>query len=214
VDSESIEVIGVVAATDTSPTGARPTFYRPFPQEYGARMTAFVRARGDTDSIFARIRQTIRDVNQDLSIVDLQTVDHALGTLASQRRIPATVFAVVGLLALLLSAVGLYGVMAYSVCERARELGIRLALGARPGSVRRLVLRQGLVLVGTGLTLGGGAAVLFSKILRWTLFGVGATDPLMLFGVGMVLALPALAALYFPARWASAVEPAQILRRD
>jgi predicted permease len=214
VDSESIEVIGVVAATDTSPTGARPTFYRPFPQEYGARMTAFVRARGDTDSIFARIRQTIRDVNQDLSIVDLQTVDHALGTLASQRRIPATVFAVVGLLALLLSAVGLYGVMAYSVRERARELGIRLALGARPGSVRRLVLRQGLVLVGTGLTLGGGAAVLFSKILRWTLFGVGATDPLMLFGVGMVLALPALAALYFPARWASAVEPAQILRRD
>lgn len=213
-DSESIEVIGIAADSDESAVGARPAFYRPFPHEYASRMTALVRVGGDPNPMFAKVRQTIRDVNQDLSIVDLQTIDQALARLNAQRRIPATAFGVVGLLALLLSAVGLYGVMAYSVRERARELGIRLALGARPGSVRRLVLREGLVLVGSGLTLGGGAAVLVSKILHGTLFGVGASDPLMLFSVGLVLAVPALAALYFPARWASAIEPAQILRRD
>jgi putative ABC transport system permease protein len=164
--------------------------------------------------VFADIRRTIRDVNEDLSIVDLRTVDDWLDLRADQRRIPAAALTVVGLLGLLLSAVGLYGVVAYGVRERTRELGIRLALGARPADVRRLVLRQGFTIMGVGLAIGTAATLAFAQFVRSTLFGVRTIDPLTLAVVYGVLVTTALAALYVPARWASAVEPAQTLRSE
>jgi ABC-type antimicrobial peptide transport system permease subunit len=114
----------------------------------------------------------------------------------------------------LLSAVGLYGVVAYGVRERAQELGIRLALGARPVDVRRLVLRQGFTIVGIGLAIGVVGTTAIAQVLRNRLFGAAVMDPTMLLAVGAVLLAASFTALYLPARWGSALEPAQTLRSE
>lgn len=215
-DAEPIEVIGVVAniGEGSLDQRAQSAFYQPFTQEYAARMTVVMRVQGDPGFFFAEVRRTIRDVNQDLSIVDLRTMDQVLDDLAGQRRIPATALALVGLLGLLLSAVGLFGVVAYGVRERARELGIRLALGARPADVRWLVLRQGFRIVGIGLAIGAAATVALAHVARSTVFGVGALDPATFATVCAVLMATGFAALYLPARWASGLEPAETLRSE
>jgi ABC-type antimicrobial peptide transport system permease subunit len=177
-------------------------------------MTIVMRVQGDPGPFFAEVRRTIREVNRDLAVVDLRTIDEFLDNLAAQRRIPATAFALVGLLGLILSAVGLYGVVAYGVRERSRELGIRLALGARPADVRRLVLRQGFTIVAIGLAIGAAGTAAFTQVVRSTLFGVGPMDPATLVAVCAVLMAAGFAALYFPARWASGLEPAQTLRSE
>ena len=215
-DGEPIEVIGIVPDIRERSLTQRPqpAFYQPFPHEYGARMTVLMRVQGDPGPFFDEVRRTIREINQDLSIVDLRTVDDLLDVIVEQRRIPATALALVGLLGLLLSTVGLYGVVAYGVRERARELGIRLALGARPADIRHLVLRQGFTIVGIGLTVGVVGTIGFAQVVRSTLFGVGPIDPAILMAVCAVLMATGFAALYLPARWASRVEPAQTLRSE
>jgi predicted permease len=216
VDAEPVEVIGVVSNIDEGSPNQRPqaAFYQAFPHEYSARMTVLMRVQGDPGPFFGEVRRTIREVNQDLSIVDLRTLEELLDNLAEQRRIPATALTLVGLLGLLLSAVGLYGVVAYGVRERTREIGIRLALGARPTDVRRLVLRQGFTIVGIGLGIGAVATVAFTQVVRSTIFGAGAIDPSILLAVCAVLMAAGFAALYLPARWASGLEPARTLRSE
>ena len=215
-DGKPVEVIGIVPDTTIGSLGPnpQPMVYRPFPQEFSARMTILTRVHGDAATLFAGIRRTIRDVNPDLSIVDLRTVDRLLDDKNAQARVPATLLSIIGLLGLLLSAVGLYGVVAYAVRERAREFGIRLALGARPGDVRFLVLRQGLTIVAIGLGLGVLASIGAVQIMREALFGVGSLDSTDVAVVGAVLLTTALAALYLPARWASRLEPAETLRSE
>jgi putative ABC transport system permease protein len=215
-DAESIEVVGVVPNLDqgSDTREPRPAFFRPFPHEYAARMSVVLRARANPSALFADVRRTVREVNRDLAIVDLRTMEDALDSYAQQRRVPATALALVGLLGLLLSAVGLHGVIAYSVRERARELGIRLALGARPTDVRRLVLKQGFKIVGIGLILGGAGTFVFAQVMRSTVFGVGTIDPATILAVCTVLLGAGFAALYLPARWASLIEPAHTLRND
>lgn len=189
-------------------------FYLPFPHEYASRMTILIRVQGDPGNFFAPVRHTITAVNQDLSVVDLRTMDDLLEDLAGQRRIPATALTVVGLLGLLLSAVGLFGAVAYGVRERAGEFGIRLALGARPADVRRLVLRQGFTIIGIGLAFGATATAALIPIMRSRLFGVDPLDPPTLAAVCAVLSAVGFAALYLPARWASRIEPADTLRAE
>jgi ABC-type antimicrobial peptide transport system permease subunit len=205
-------VSDVEAASPNQPE--RPVFYQPFEQQYAARMTVVMRVQGEPGRSYAEIRRTIREVNQDLAVVDLRTLDELIDGVAGQRRIPAAALALVGLLGLLLSAIGLYGVVAYGVRERTAELGIRLALGARPADVRRLVLRQGLTLVAIGLAIGIGGSVTLTQMLRSTVFGAGRVDPAVLVAVCTVLMATGFAALYVPARWASGLEPAQTLRRE
>lgn len=215
-DAEPIEVIGVVANVTEGTPEKRPlpAFYLPFPHEYAARMSVLVRVQGDPERFFATVRQTIHDINRDLSIVDLRSMDGLLEENARQRRLPATALTVVGLLGLLLSAVGLYGVVAYGVRERVREIGIRLALGARPADVRRMVLRQGFTIIGIGLALGAAETAAATQVLRSRLFGVGSLDPLTLLTVCAVLTAVGFAALYLPARWASRIEPSETLRAE
>jgi ABC-type antimicrobial peptide transport system permease subunit len=124
------------------------------------------------------------------------------------------VLSVVGLLGLLLSAVGLYGVVAYGVREREREIGIRLALGARPRDVRRLVLRQGFTIVAIGVAVGGVGAIASAQVVRRLMFGISPLDAPTLASVVAILLAAALAALSLPALWASRLEPAQTLRGD
>jgi ABC-type antimicrobial peptide transport system permease subunit len=215
-DGARIEVIGVVANSEKESATRRPQpmFYLPFPQEHGARMTVLMRVSGEPSRFFATVRQTVRDLDRDLAIVDIRTMDDLLDDLAQQQQIPATVFALVAAFGLLLSAVGLYGVVAYGVRERARELGIRLALGARPVDVRRLVLRQGFTIVGIGLAIGVAGTAAVAQVLGNRLFGAGVMDPTMLLAVGVVLLATSFTALYLPARWGSALEPAQTLRSE
>jgi predicted permease len=215
-DGEPIEVIGIVPdVVERLPNQHQhPTFYQAFPHEYSARMTVLMRVHGDPGPFFGELRRAIREVNGDLSIVDLRTLDQLLDASAAQRRVPATVLSVVGLLGLLLSAVGLYGVVAYGVRERAREIGIRLALGARPIDVRRLVLRQGFTIVAMGLAIGGVGAIASAQAVRRLLFGISPFDPPTLATVCAILLVAAFGALYLPARWASRLEPAQTLRSE
>lgn len=215
-DGEPIEVIGIVPDVGERSLNQRPepTFYQAFPNEYSARMTILMRVHGDPGPLFGELRRTIREINRDLSIVDLRTLDQLIDASAAQRRVPATVLSVVGLLGLLLSAVGLYGVVAYGVRERAREIGIRLALGARPIDVRRMVLRQGFTIVAIGLAVGGVGAIASAQVVRRLLFGISAFDPPTLATVYAILLVAAFGALYLPARWASRLEPAQTLRGE
>lgn len=215
-NSDPVEVIGIVPdSNEPSPSQrSQPVFYRPFPQEYHARMTVLMRVEGDPAPLFSEVRRTLRGVNPDLAIMDLRTVNQVRDGADAQRRFPATVLSVVGLLGLLLSAVGLYGVVAYGVRERAHELGIRLALGARPADVKRLVLRQGFIIVGIGLAVGAAGAIVVTHVARNALFGVGRLDAPTLAVVFIVLSSTGFAALYLPARWAASVEPAQTLRGE
>jgi putative ABC transport system permease protein len=214
-DALPIEVVGVVAnasGTDTDPR-APIGFYRPLSQDYSARMIAILRVQGDSTT-FGDIRRTVAGVNRDLSLVDLRSVEELIESRVAQRRIPAAAFTVVGSLGLLLSVVGLYGVIAYSVRERTRELGIRLALGARPKDVRRLIVRQGLTIVGAGLAVGAATTAGLTQIVRRSLFGAGLLDPVTFAAVAGILLAAAWAALYLPSRSASTLDPAQTLRRE
>ncbi len=215
-NAEAIEVIGVVSnAVEAGPADAgHPAFYRPFPAEYHPRMTLVMRVNSDPAAFFTAVRRTIQDVDADLSITDLRTMDGVITAYAEPRRLPATALSLVGLLGLVLSAVGLYGVVAYGVRERARELAIRLALGAKPADVRRLVLRQGFGIVGIGTAIGAVATAIVIQVLRSWLVGAGSMDPWTLAGVCAVLSGVGFVALYVPARWASRLEPAQTLRND
>jgi ABC-type antimicrobial peptide transport system permease subunit len=177
-------------------------------------MTVLVRVHGDTAPFVPEIRATMRALNPDLSIVDLRTVDQVFDDLDTQRRIPATILVVVGLLGLVLSAVGLYGVAAYSVRQRAHEFGIRLALGARPSDVTHLIFRQGFIIVSIGSAVGAIGAIGVAQLARTALFGVGQVDPGTVAIVCAVLSGAGFAALYMPARWASRVEAARTLRGE
>jgi ABC-type antimicrobial peptide transport system permease subunit len=177
-------------------------------------MTVVMRVQGEPSRFYAEVRRVVRDLHQGLAIVDLRTVDELQGLRAEQRRIPAIALALIGLLGLLLSAVGLYGVVAYGVRERAREFGIRLAVGARPSDIRGLVLSQGFTTVSIGLALGVATTAAFAQLLRSSVFGINAVDPFLVAGVCAVLVMTGFAALYIPARWASGVEPAYTLRSE
>ena len=215
-NGEPIEVIGIVpdVGERASRQEPQPTFYEVFPHEYSARMTILIRVQGDPRPFFADVRRSIREIHRDLSIVDLRTLDQVLDASAAQRRVPATVLSAVGLLGLLLSVVGLYGVVAYATRERAREIGVRLALGARPTDVRRMVLRQGFTMVAIGLSAGGAGAIASAQALRRLLFGMSPFDPPTLAAISAILLVAAFGALYLPARWASRLEPAHMLRDE
>jgi predicted permease len=214
--SEPIQVIGIVEDAEASSPGrpAQAAFYQLFPHEYSRRMTLVLRVQADPSRFYPDVRRLVRELHQDLAIVDLRTVDQLQGIRADERRMPATALALIGLLGLLLSAVGLYGVVAYSVRERAREFGIRLAVGARPSDIRRLVLRQGFITISIGLALGAAATTMSAQLLRSSVFGIGVVDPLLVAAVCAVLVMTGFAALYLPARWASGAEPAHTLRSE
>jgi ABC-type antimicrobial peptide transport system permease subunit len=215
-DSEPIHVIGVVSSTHdtTSSEPPTPVFYQPFPHQHAANMNVLLRTRAEPGAMFVDIRRAVQSINRDLAIVDLRTLDQMNAQNARQRRMPAVLLAAISLLGLLLSAVGLYGVIAYVVRERARELGIRLALGARPADVRALVLRQGFLIVFVGLAIGMAATLTLSRIMRSLMSGIGVIDPLTAGVVCAVLLTAGFAALYLPARWASTLDPAHTLRSE
>jgi len=209
-----IEIVGV--AGDTKYENMRDEIpyelYVPWIQHFVGSMTAYVRTETAPVSFFASLRRTVREVDASVPMYGMRTVDQQVETSLVTERLLATLSTVFGALATLLAAVGLYGVMAFMVTRRTREIGIRMALGASGGSVVWLIMREVLILAVTGLAIGLAAAFGLTRLVEAQLFGVKATDVattmLATFGIAAV----AMLAGYLPARRATAVDPMQALR--
>jgi predicted permease len=193
----------------------RPYLFLPLAQNYRGSVTLVVRTGGNPMDLVPPVRQAFAVLDPEMPLFDVKTLEGLIvGRALLGPRIAAQMAGVLGLLALALTVVGLYGVVAYAASRRAREFGIRMALGARPADVLALVLRQGVRLVAIGVGAGAVAALGVSRALRSLLFGVGTTDPLTYGAAVAVLTAVALAAAYLPARRATKVDPMVALRYE
>jgi putative ABC transport system permease protein len=210
---EIVGVVGDVKQMSVADQGKMEMFL-PYRQN-GVRYTmAAVRAAGDPLKLAPAIQREVAGEDKDLPIADIKTMEERAFWLTAQSRSGAMIFGVFAILALLLSAIGIYGVMSYAVAQRTREIGVRMALGAQCSDVRSLILREGFRFTGAGLVIGSFAASAVSQLLAKLLFGVGAADPGTFIGVTLLLAIVSLAACYIPARRATKIDPLVALRRE
>jgi predicted permease len=173
-----------------------------------------LRTAADPQAILPAIREVVAQVNTNLPLFDVKTESQQIDRLLFQERLVARLSGFFGLLALVLASVGLYGLLSYEVSRRTREIGIRMALGAQPESVLKLVLREGIVLAIVGASVGIGVALGVMRYLSSMLFDVHANDPLTMIAVAVLLTMVALAACYIPARRATLVDPVIALRYE
>ncbi len=219
VDSESpwVEIVGVVASTrnrglDTEPQPEIFALYEQIPESN--QLFLLVRAEGDARSVLPAVRRAVRELDAEQPVYAIQTVEEAYATRSAPRRVTALLLAFFAAFALVLAAVGIYAVVSYSVNERTREIGLRVALGAESGTVRRLVVRQAMLPVAVGGVVGLGLALLVGAALSGFLFQISGHDPLTLASVVLAFGAVALAASYLPARRASRLDPVKALRRE
>jgi FtsX-like permease family/MacB-like periplasmic core domain len=219
---ETIEIVGIVPATrhalfEKEPGGA---IYLPFARGFQNDVSFFIRFRSlapGNEAITADLlRRTVRDVDPSIPILSLRTFAQHLDSNLDLWlvRAGAALFSIFGGLALGLAVVGLYGVKAYSVARRTREIGIRMALGAKPAAVLRLIMGEGLIMLLSGIALGLLLATATGKILSGILYEVGAFDPIAFTAAPVLLAIAALVATWLPARRAAALNPVEALRYE
>ena len=211
------EVVGVVG--DVRHAGLEeevtPEYYVAFAQNPVSNLTLVVRAAaGDPAALAGGVRAAVREVNREQPVYNVRTMEQLLSESVARRRFHMTLLATFAGLALLLAAVGIYGVMSYTVTQRTHEIGIRLALGAQKRDVLRLVVGHGLRLALTGVGLGLLGAFALTRLLASLLYGVGAADAAVYGAVALLLTLVALLACYLPARRATRVDPMQALRYE
>jgi predicted permease len=214
--SGQIEIVGVVkdAKYSSLREPALRTFYTPHfqdPSRWSAT-TFHIRTAADPTGVIAAVRQAAREIDSNLPLYNIKTLATQVDESLVQERLIGAVSSFFGLLALLLAAIGLYGIMAYAVNQRTHEIGIRMALGAQRGAVLRMVLRQGMKLVIIGAGLGLAASFAATRIIANHLFGVTATDPVTFVGAPLLLLAVALLACFMPARRATKVDPLVALR--
>jgi len=210
-----IEIVGVVK--DTKYESLRDEIphelYLPYRQmPFVVGMTAYLRTEADPENMFSLLRRTVREVDSNVPIYRMRTLEQQVDKSLMSERLLATLSAIFGCLATLLAAVGLYGVMAYMVARRTREIGIRMALGASGGSVVWLVMREVLLLAVVGLAIGLPAAGALTRLVETQLFGIQPADPLTMTVAAIGIASVATLAGYFPARRATGIDPMQALR--
>jgi ABC-type antimicrobial peptide transport system permease subunit len=186
----------------------------PFAQHYSPQAKLHLRTEGDPAALAPALREAIRAVDPALPILALGTLSERTGASLLPQQIAASLIGTFGTVALLLSLLGLYGVLARGVAQRSREIGIRLALGAAPRSILRLVIGQGWRLTAIGLAAGLALAAAGARLLGAFLPGVGALDAAAFTGAALVLAAGASLAMWLPARRALAVDPATALRSE
>jgi putative ABC transport system permease protein len=191
-----------------------PQLYLPFSQAPTRSMVLTVRTQGEPASLVPALRRSLAELDPDLPLADVATLDERKAASLARPRINAAVLAGFALAALVLASVGIYGVVAYGVVQRTRELGIRMALGAGGGTLLRMVIRQGMRPVLAGMGLGLAGAVAGGRVLQSMLFGVGTTDPATFVAVTCFLVAVALAAIYLPARRAAQSDPMVALRNE
>ena len=211
--SEIIGVVGDVHQTglDTVP---EPTVYWPHPELVMSGMTILVRTANDPLAIASAARTALQQLDPELPLAGVATMDQLLADSLARSRFTMLLLGIFSAVALVLAAVGIYGLIAYSVTQRTQELGIRIALGAQNRDVLRLVLAQGTRLTFLGVAIGLFAALALSRLLATLLFNVSATDPLTFAGVAALLAAVALLACFIPARRATRVDPIVALRYE
>jgi putative ABC transport system permease protein len=208
------EIVGIVddvrfgGVADTT----RPVVYVPFAQDVYGAVTVAVRTTGDPAALTAPVRRALAALDPEIAMARVRTMEAVKAESVAGQRFNALLLGAFAGLAALLAAVGLYGLLSYSVTQRARELGVRLALGATRGAVLRIVLGRSLRLVAVGSALGLAGALGLTRVLRSLLFETEPTDPLTLAGVTALLAGVALLASYLPARRAARMDPASTLR--
>ncbi|MDB4966156.1 MAG: transporter permease [Myxococcales bacterium] len=194
---------------------ARAEMYWPMAQNREASsMALVVRTQGDPAALATTARSAIAELDPAQPIFDVQPLERLVAQSLGQRRFMLTLMLLFGLVALVLAAVGIYGVMAYTVAQRTQEIGIRVALGAQPGRVLGMVLRDGMTLVGTGLVIGTGAALALTRLASSLLYGVSTADVGTYVVIAAALAAVALVAIVLPARRAMRVDPMQALRSE
>ena len=209
-------VVGIAAnsqGNDLSET-AQPFIYLPLFQDYSHEVTIHARVAGDPLTYVSAIENAVHRLNSDLPVYDVSTLKARVQVVSTNQRIGGIFVGCFGMLALLLAAIGIYGVIAYTTRQRTQEIGIRMALGAQQKEIFDLILGQGLRLTVIGLALGLGVSLLLTRFLRSLLFGVTTTDPLTFTIVVALLSAAALTACYLPARRAMMVDPIESLRHQ
>jgi putative ABC transport system permease protein len=210
------EVIGVVADTKYQAMSekATPYYYIPFQQAQGSRITLFVRTAAAPESLANTIQAAVIKMDPALGVSNLRTMRQRIESSLVGYEGTAVMLSVAGFVGLLLATIGIYGVVAYSVAQRTHEVGIRMALGADPLNILRLILRQGMVpaLIGVGIGLAGSFAL--ARLIAGQLYGVKPTDPLTLAAVSALLCLVTAVACVIPARRAMRVDPMVALRYE
>ena len=207
---------------------AVPYFYVPFRQVYRADMALafYVRTTGDPNAILSTVREKVKEIDPNVTVFDAVPLAESIGASLYPQKVAASLLSALGILAVFLSAIGLYSVMAYSVVQRTHEIGIRMALGAMPKDVKTLVVRQGLTMTFIGLAAGVALALFASRMIASITFtgsamgatskllGVSATDPIIYLAAALLLTTISAIAAYIPARRAASVEPVIALRYE
>jgi predicted permease len=210
----TLTVVGVApdAQVDTLGEPIRPMAYVAVKQRYMTRVSLVVKS--DAGGMIPKVRALVRELNPNLPVTSAMPLEELTAVLLIPQRIAGAVAASLGVVVLLLAAIGIYGVTSYSVSRRTREIGIRMALGADRSTVLRLVIRQGAVLTGVGIALGLACGAAGAQVLRSLLFGVSALDPIAFGGAALLFGVVAIGASYLPARRATRVDPMLALRTE
>jgi ABC-type antimicrobial peptide transport system permease subunit len=209
-------IVGVVGDMPHNPfqRAPRPAIYVPYQQQPALWMDIGVRTAGDPLLLAPAVTAAIRSVDPDQPITEMQTMTKSIHNSAIGLNYVATLMGVFGGIALLLSAVGVYGVMSYMVSEQTRDIGIRMALGAPRGSVLTAIFRRGLLVTGAGLAVGLPLAYALARLMASVIYGVTATDPATFVGIPLALVGAAALAIYIPARRAMKIDPILVLRYE
>jgi putative ABC transport system permease protein len=213
---EWVTVVGVVGdvkhTTLNGETGMQ--MYQPILQAPSRGMTFILRTAVEPTSVAEPARKTIASIDRTLPLSNVKTMERIVYESVGQLRFYLYLLGLFAMIAMILTAVGVYGVMNYSVKQRTQEIGIRMALGAQPGEVRALILKQGLALSSAGLGIGLVACLILTRLMSSLLYGVSATDPVTFVAFALFLGCVALSACYIPARKATKVDPMIALRYE
>jgi putative ABC transport system permease protein len=215
-DNPWLTIVGVVK--DIPHRGleskAEPDWYLSYLSQPRRHGYLLAQASGDPDSLAAAIHSQISAIDKDQPVTAMRTMSEVIASTTAPRRFNTLLLAIFASVALALAATGIYSVISYSVTQRAQEVGVRMALGARPGAVIRLILKQGLALTLIGVAAGALGALVAARVMSGLLYGVTATDPATFAAIALLLAMVATLACYLPARRASRVEPIAALRHE
>ncbi len=214
--NDTARVVGVIGdvryvTLDSLP---EPAVYLSYYQSTRGRMMVFVRTTGDPLALAAAARQVTHQMNPDAPLYDLRTMDSRISDATAAMRFRALLLALFAVMALALATMGTYGVISFAVSQRTREIGVRIALGARRGDVVRLIVRQGVGVAAAGAALGLAGALISTRVLGSLLYGVEPSDPVTFIGIVAVLVGAVLIASWVPARRAARIEPTEALRAE
>jgi putative ABC transport system permease protein len=210
------EIVGVVGDVrdDALESSANPTVYLPFNQTPGDGIVITARTAAPPASITSALRGVVRDLDPTLPVYQVQSMEEHVASSVSRQRFYATLLGVFAAVALVLAAVGLYGVIAYAVSQRTHELGVRVALGATGDRIGRMVIGEGVILTAVGVIVGLAASLAGTRLIAKLLYNVKTSDPLTFVGVALLLGVVAACASYIPARRAARVDPLVAMRGD